>query len=65
MESASKTLKRVTLELGEKEAAICEDVNIEEVAPRSICRIHFGSFRTTGTNSAMRSLNLRSLTQDK
>lgn len=35
MESASKTLKRVTLELGGKDPAIiCEDVNIEEVAPK-------------------------------
>lgn len=35
MESASKTLKRVTLELGGKDPAIiCDDVNIEEVAPK-------------------------------
>ncbi|KAF2790721.1 putative aldehyde dehydrogenase [Melanomma pulvis-pyrius CBS 109.77] len=35
MESASKTLKRVTLELGGKDPAIvCEDVNIDEVAPQ-------------------------------
>ncbi|KAK5098231.1 hypothetical protein LTS08_006364 [Lithohypha guttulata] len=35
MESASKTLKRVTLELGGKDPAIiCEDVNIKEVAPQ-------------------------------
>lgn len=35
MESASKTLKRVTLELGGNDPAIvCEDVNIEEVAPQ-------------------------------
>lgn len=35
MESASKTLKRVTLELGGKDPAIvCEDVNIAEVAPK-------------------------------
>lgn len=34
MESASKTLNRVTLELGGNDPAIvCEDVNIEEVAP--------------------------------
>lgn len=38
MESASKTLKRVTLELGGKDPAIiCEDVNIDEVAPK-VCR---------------------------
>ena len=35
MESASKTLKRVTLELGGKDPAIiCEDVNIKDVAPK-------------------------------
>lgn len=35
MESASKTLKRVTLELGGNDPAIvCEDVNIKEVAPQ-------------------------------
>ncbi|OAL27793.1 hypothetical protein AYO20_09646 [Fonsecaea nubica] len=35
MESASKTLKRVTLELGGNDPAIiCDDVNVDEVAPR-------------------------------
>lgn len=35
MESASRTLKRVTLELGGKDPAIImEDVNIKEVAPK-------------------------------
>lgn len=35
MESCSKTLKRVTLELGGNDAAIiCEDVNIEKVVPQ-------------------------------
>ena len=35
MASASKTLKRVTLELGGKDPAIiCDDVNIKEVAPK-------------------------------
>lgn len=35
MASASKTLKRVTLELGGKDPAIvCEDVDIEDVAPK-------------------------------
>lgn len=35
MASASKTLKRVTLELGGKDPAIiCDDVNIEEVAAK-------------------------------
>lgn len=35
MESASKTLKRVTLELGGKDPAIiCEDVDIDDVAPK-------------------------------
>lgn len=35
MESASKTLKRVTLELGGKDPTIvCPDVNIAEVAPK-------------------------------
>lgn len=35
MESASKTLKRVTLELGGKDPAIiCEDVDIEDVASK-------------------------------
>ena len=35
MASAAKTLKRVTLELGGKDPAIvCDDVNIEEVAPK-------------------------------
>ncbi|KAL5332493.1 Aldehyde/histidinol dehydrogenase [Aspergillus crustosus] len=37
MESASKGLKRVTLELGGKDAAIiCKDVNIEEVAAKVV-----------------------------
>ena len=35
MESASKTLKRVTLELGGKDPAIiCEDVDVQKVAPQ-------------------------------
>lgn len=35
MESASRTLKRVTLELGGNDPAIiCDDVNVEEVAPK-------------------------------
>jgi len=35
MESASKTLKRVTLELGGNDpAVICDDVNVKEVAPK-------------------------------
>ncbi|OAL31187.1 hypothetical protein AYO22_01220 [Fonsecaea multimorphosa] len=35
MESASKTLKRVTLELGGNDPAIvCDDVNVDEVAPK-------------------------------
>lgn len=35
MESASKTLKRVTLELGGKDPAIiCDDVDIDAVAPK-------------------------------
>lgn len=35
MESCAKTLKRVTLELGGNDAAIiCEDVDIEKVAPK-------------------------------
>jgi len=35
MASASKTLKRVTLELGGKDPAIvCEDVDIDEVAQK-------------------------------
>lgn len=39
MESASKTLKRVTLELGGKDpAVICDDVNIDEVAPKVCLR---------------------------
>jgi acyl-CoA reductase-like NAD-dependent aldehyde dehydrogenase len=34
MASASKTLKRVTLELGGRDLTIvCEDVDIEDVAP--------------------------------
>lgn len=42
MESASKTLKRVTLELGGKDPAIiCEDVNIAEVAPK-VCNLSIG-----------------------
>lgn len=37
MESASKTLKRVTLELGGNDPAIvCEDVDIAEVAPKVV-----------------------------
>ncbi|EXJ73244.1 aldehyde dehydrogenase (NAD+) [Cladophialophora psammophila CBS 110553] len=36
MESASKTLKRVTLELGGNDPAIiCDDVNVDEVAPKA------------------------------
>jgi acyl-CoA reductase-like NAD-dependent aldehyde dehydrogenase len=35
MQAASKTLKRVTLELGGNDPAIiCEDVDIEETAPK-------------------------------
>jgi acyl-CoA reductase-like NAD-dependent aldehyde dehydrogenase len=35
MESASKTLKRVTLELGGKDPAIiCDDVDIDDVAAK-------------------------------
>ena len=35
MESAAKTLKRVTLELGGNDPAIiCKNVNVEEVAPK-------------------------------
>ncbi|RDW74228.1 aldehyde dehydrogenase-1 [Coleophoma crateriformis] len=35
MESASKTLKRITLELGGKDPAIiCKDVDVKEVAPK-------------------------------
>lgn len=46
MESASKTLKRVTLELGGKDPAIiCEDVNIDEVAPK-VCKTSFPAFKS-------------------
>ncbi|KAF7560280.1 hypothetical protein G7046_g3861 [Stylonectria norvegica] len=45
MASASQTLKRLTLELGGNDAAIiCEDVNIEEVAPKiaEVCFLNAG-----------------------
>ncbi|KAL4981329.1 aldehyde dehydrogenase domain-containing protein [Aspergillus falconensis] len=39
MESASKTLKRVTLELGGKDAAIvCKDVDVQSVAPQVVSK---------------------------
>ncbi|KAL3430518.1 aldehyde dehydrogenase domain-containing protein [Aspergillus tetrazonus] len=44
MESASRTLKRVTLELGGKDAAIvCGDIDVQSVAPRVISKGFFNS----------------------
>ncbi|KAL4749324.1 hypothetical protein BDW72DRAFT_214129 [Aspergillus terricola var. indicus] len=44
MESASKTLKRVTLELGGKDAAIvCENIDVQRVAPQVLSKGFFNS----------------------
>ncbi|KUL82314.1 hypothetical protein ZTR_09729 [Talaromyces verruculosus] len=49
MESASKTLKRVTLKLGGIDPAIvCEDVDIADVAPKFLLQIAQLAFLNTG-----------------
>lgn len=66
MESASKTLKRVTLELGGKDPAIiCEDVDIEDVAPKVSLQRPGDLFKPACTKSEIRSLNWHSSTQAK
>jgi len=50
MEAASKTLKRVTLELGGNDASIiCPDVDVEQVAPKVVMGVFFNSGQVCAT----------------